>query len=255
MIIRALIVDDEPLAREGIRQFLDDEPDVEVVGECGDGASAVDLINRVRPELVFLDIQMPEMDGFAVLADLDLDPLPAVIFVTAYDEHALRAFEVHALDYLLKPVERTRFGQAVERARAMIHHASGAEVTRRIAALLRGLDQRRQVDRLPVKTAHRTYFVPVADIDWIEAAGNYARVHTGGERHIIRQTMSALERVLDAKQFARVHRSAIVNVDRIKEIQPWVKGDHVVILRDGTRLSLSRKYRRQLEERWSAPGQ
>ncbi len=253
MIIRAAIVDDEPLAREGLREFLADEPDVDLVGECGDGRTAVDLIARLRPDLLFLDIQMPEMDGFAVLDALG-EQLPAVIFVTAYDEHALRAFQVHALDYLLKPVERLRFRRAVERARAQIHHAEGAEVTRRIASLLRDLGSRRSVDRLPIKAGGTVYFVRTADIDWIEAAGNYARLHAGGERHVLRETMAALERALDPRQFVRVHRSTIVNVDRIKKIQPWFKGEHVVVLHDGTKLSLSRKYRERLDQRWNVTG-
>ena len=246
MIIRAVIVDDEPLARDGIRDLLASEPDIEIVGECGDGPAALELIHQHQPELLFLDIQMPAMDGFGVLNALGADLTPAVIFVTAYDEHALRAFQVHALDYLLKPVEPVAFQQAVQRARAQIHHTAGAEVTKRLARLLRDLDERRQLDRLPIRTGSNIHFVRTADIDWIEAAGNYARVYAGGEKHILRETMSTLERTLDPKQFARVHRSAIVNIDRIKEIQPWFKGEQVVILHDGTRVPLSRKYRDRL---------
>lgn len=245
-MLRTLIVDDEPLARQGLREFASHEPDLEVVAECGDGRAALEAIRRHHPDLVLLDVQMPEMTGFDVLAALD-GPLPAVIFVTAYDTYALRAFDAHAVDYLLKPVELERFRQAVTRARAQIDHDRGGRLAAKLSGLLAEVAASSPYPRrFTVKTAGRVTFVRVADIDWIEAAGNYARLHVGIERHVVRVTMSALERQLDPQQFARIHRSTIVNVDRIREIQPWFKGDHLVILLDGTKLSLTRKYRDRL---------
>ena len=248
MIIRTVIVDDEPLARDGIREFLDTEADIEIVAEARNGSEAVAAIEQHGPDLVFLDIQMPEIDGFGVLQAVGADRIPAVIFVTAYDEHALRAFQVHALDYLLKPVDRERFRQSLERARAQLQYDSGADVNRRVVALLEDLRAPgAYLERLVVKSRGRVFFLRANEVDWVEAAGNYVKIHVGGERHLIRETMGELESQLDPKHFARVHRSSIVNLDRVKEIQPWFKGEHVVLLEDGTQLSLSRKYREKLE--------
>ena len=246
MTLRAVIVDDEPLAREGLHEFLAAAEDVDVIAECASGEQAISVIAKEHPDLVVLDIQMPGIDGFEVLSHLQA-PLPAVIFVTAHDEYALQAFEAHAVDYVLKPVERDRLLRALERARALIAHDQRADLTKRLQALLQTLSQRPTYPtRLAVRDGATVRFVPVADIDWIEAAANYARLHVGANRHVIRETMTALERTLDPERFVRIHRSTIVNVERIREIQPWFKGDYMVILHDGTQLSLTRKYRDRL---------
>ncbi len=247
--IRALIVDDEPLARERIRTLLTGEPEIEVVGECGDGHKAVAAIRRHAPDLLFLDVQMPELDGFGVLQELGAQPLPVVVFVTAYDKYALRAFEVHALDYLLKPFDRERFYKTLTRARAQIRQEKSGEVSERILALLADLKGApKHLERLVIKSGGRVFFLRTEEIDWIEAAGNYVRLHTGGEEHLLRETMSKLEAQLDPGKFLRIHRSTIVNLERIQELQPAFHGDYVVLLRDGTRLTLSRSYRDKLQE-------
>jgi two-component system LytT family response regulator len=250
MTIRALIVDDEPLAREGLREFLGAEDGVTIVGECRNGREAVSAIRDRDPDVVFLDVQMPGLDGFGVIDALGTHPTPVVVFVTAYDEYALQAFEIHALDYLLKPVERSRFQSTMQRVRRHLAREEQSDLTERLAAVLHELRARqREVDRLVVNAGGRGYLVGVDEIDWIEAAGNYARLHVGGKRHVIRKTMKALEQELPARQFVRIHRSTIVNLDRVKELQPYFTGEYVVTLQDGTRLSLSRKYRQQLERR------
>ncbi|NIR44316.1 MAG: response regulator transcription factor [Gemmatimonadetes bacterium] len=253
MTIRTLIVDDEELARRGLRDHAARVDDLVIVGECANGREALAALERDDDvDLVLLDVQMPGLDGFQVLRELEAEgrSLPLVIFVTAFDEFALKAFEVHAVDYLLKPVSPARFAAAIERARKRLRAESSDDIARRLSSLLSDLERRDEaVDRLLVKTRGRSYFVNVNDIDWIEADGNYAILHTGAERHLIRETMRNLERQLGPKGFARIHRSTIVNLDRIEEIQPWFKGDHLVILRDGRQLSLTRKYRPHLEKR------
>jgi two-component system, LytTR family, response regulator len=249
--IRALIVDDEPLARRKIRRLLRGAPDVVVAGECGDGAAAAAMVRELAPDLVFLDVQMPGLDGFAVLDALPPTRAPALVFTTAYDEYAARAFEVRALDYLVKPFSRARFDEALRRAREALARPGGTGTApdRRLAALLEELHaERARPERLLVKEDGRTRLVPVDDIDRIEAAGNYVRVHAGGASHLLRESMAALEPKLDPRRFVRVHRSAIVNVARIREIQPWFRGDLVLILRDGARVTLSRTYRERLRE-------
>ena len=265
--VRALIVDDEPLARAHLRSLLKDRGDVDVIGECGDGRSAIDQIKRLTPDLVLLDIQMPELDGLEVIREVGPAQMPAVVFVTAYDEHALEAFEVHAFDYILKPVDPTRFADAITRARTQIAQSTAADRHAKLVAFLdagSGSPARDQVapasdvassagraplDRLLVKEEGRMYFVPAGEIDWIEAFGNYARLHTGQRTHLIRETMATLERALDARRFARIHRSTIVNLDRIKQMDLWGSGDYMVRLADGTQLKLSRWYRDRLEAR------
>jgi len=247
--IRTLIVDDEPLARERIRTLLDSEPDMEVAGEYGDGRAAIAAIQEEQPDLVFLDVQMPEVDGFSVLEALADERLPAIIFVTAYDQYALRAFDVHALDYLLKPFDRERFQRALERARTQIGRERSGDITGRLLALLKDIKvEPKALERLVVKSAGRVFFLKTEEIDWIEAAGNYVRLHTGRESHLLRETMSALEARLDPDKFLRIHRSTIINIERIKEMHPLFRGEHVVILRDGTRLTLGRAYRDRLQE-------
>lgn len=246
-ILRVLIADDEPLARQRLRTLLLREADVTVVAECGDGDQAVAAVAEHRPDLAFLDVQMPLLDGFGVLAALEPEERPVVIFVTAYDHYALRAFEVHALDYLLKPFDRERFQKALQRARAEIQRTS-REPDPRVTALLEEVKTRKPAERLLIKSSGRVYFVRTEDIDWVEAAGNYARLHSGGEMHLLRETMNGLEARLDPEKFLRIHRSTIVNIERVKELHPWFHGDYQVVLHDGTELTLSRSYRPRLQE-------
>ncbi len=248
--MRVLIVDDEPLARERVRSLLAKEEDVEIVGECATGAEAVASARELKPDVMLLDIQMPELDGFGVLRELGTE-LPVVIFVTAFDEHAVRAFEVHALDYLLKPFKPARLRQALDRARKQLSGASGGDAMERILALLsRQREEAAQtwLTRISVRTGDRVRFVKTEDIDWIEASGNYVVIHAGGERHTIRVTLGALEAKLPPKQFQRLSRSAVVNLDRIKEVQPLFQGEHVAILKDGVRIAMTRGLR-ELQER------
>ena len=247
-MIRALIVDDEPIARRGIRQQLRGEADLEVIGECGDGAAAIDAITGLAPDLVFLDIQMPEVGGFDVVEAIGIARMPAVIFVTAYDEHALRAFDVHAVDYVLKPIDRHRFRTAVERARRRLEHAPAQldrQVDRRIAAALGELGRPAHdyAKRLAIKGDGRVILVDVDEVDRLEAAGNYVEVHGGARRHLVRETMAGLEARLDPTRFVRVSRSSIVNATRVRELQPMFNGDFVVVLRDGTKVAGSRRFR------------
>jgi two-component system LytT family response regulator len=248
--IKALVVDDEPLARERVMSLLQGESGIEVLGECRDGQEAIAAIQQLSPDLVFLDVQMPGADGFEVLSAVGADRMPMVIFVTAYDQHALKAFEVRALDYLLKPFDRERFHSAVQRARASIEQQETGDLGRRLLALVKDLRPAApKADRIVVKSAGRLFFLRADEIDWIEAAGNYARLHVGSESHLLRETMNSLEARLDPEHFFRIHRSRIVNMERIQELQPWFNGEYVVILRNGTRLTLSRGYREKLQER------
>lgn len=255
--IRTLIVDDEPLGREGVRVLLEQDPDVEVVGECANGREAVHAIEDLEPDLLFLDVQMPEMDGFEVLTRVEAARLPVVIFVTAYDQHALRAFEVHALDYLLKPFKDDRFRTALKRAKAQIQQQKVSEVSQRLVALLEQTtgnapsptppDTSSYLTRLVVKTGGRVFFINVEEIDWIEAADYYVRLHVGGKSHLLRETMTHLEQQLDPRRFQRIHRSTIVQLDSVATLEPYYHGDYVVLLRDGTQLKMSRRYRQKVE--------
>lgn len=241
--IRTLIVDDEELGRERVRMMLAEHPDIEVVAECSDGAEAVATIERERPDLVFLDVQMPGMSGFEVLETLEGEPLPAVVFVTAHDDYALRAFDIHALDFLLKPFDQPRFEKALERARTQVSQTRGSAIDSRILSLLEDLKgDKRYPDRLIVKASGRVFFLRAEEIDWVEASGNYVRLHARSESHLLRESMKNMEAKLDPKTFVRIHRSAIVNVDRIKELEPWFHGEYIVIMRDGTRLTSSRVF-------------
>jgi two-component system LytT family response regulator len=246
--IRVLVVDDEPLAREKIRGMASDDPEIRVVGECSNGAEAIEAVQSLRPDLILLDVQMPEVGGFAVLEALKEDGLPPVIFITAYDHYAVRAFEVHALDYLLKPFDRERFKTAIERAKRQIRRDNGAGLDARIVALLEQFrDKPSYSERLVVKTGGRVFFLNTDEIDWIEAEGNYVNIHAGKKAYMLRETISSLESQLDPKEFVRIHRSAVVRLDRIKELQPWSHGEYHVILHDGTQLTLSRSYREKLQ--------
>jgi len=248
MMLRLLIVDDEPVARRRLRRLAREIGDIDIAGEAGDGASAVSAIRTLKPDIVLLDVQMPEMDGFQVLEAIGRETLPAVIFVTAFDQYALRAFEVHALDFLLKPVSAEKLAGALERARTRIAERRGATVDPRVLALLDDLASRRRfLSRLPVKLRGKLVVIDLADVDWIEAADNYVTLHVGGNAYPARETMSRLERELDPERFVRIHRSAIVQVDRIKELLPDFHGDFAVVLRDGTRMTLSRTYRSKVE--------
>ena len=246
MKYRAIIVDDEPLARERIRSMLLEESDVDIAAECADGAAAVAAIRKLAPDLLFLDVQMPGGDGFDVLRQLDRERMPVVIFVTAYDRHALKAFEVHALDYLLKPFKQSRFKETLQRARAALDGRRPG--TTRLLELLEQLKPvRGHLTRIAVKSGDRTLFVKTDQVEYAEAAGNYVVLHSGKEHHVIRETLTALEEKLDPKQFVRISRSMLVNIDQIREVQPLFKGEHVVLLRNGKQLPLTRGVR-ELEE-------
>jgi two-component system LytT family response regulator len=248
--IRVLVVDDEPLAREKIQRMAKDDPDLRIVAECANGAEAIEAIQTLAPDLILLDVQMPEVGGFAVLEALSSNniPLPPVIFITAYDHYAVRAFEVNALDYLLKPFDRERFRAAIERAKKTIRREQAPALDERIVALLEQLQgQQKYHERLVVKTGGRVFFLNTDEVDWVEAEGNYVSIHTGKKTYLLRETISSLESQLDPKKFIRIHRSSIVNINRIKELQPWSHGEYHVILLDGTQLTLSRSYREKLQ--------
>jgi len=247
MSIRAMIVDDEPLACERIRMLLDDEPGLEIISECRNGNDALRGIEKLNPDLVFLDVQMPELTGFEVLDRLDPARIPVVIFVTAYDQYALKAFEVSALDYLLKPFDRERFRRALNRARGEVDRRKEGAVNEKVLKLLSELQRgKKYVDKLIVRAGGRVLFLRADEIDWIEAAGNYVRLHAGKEEYLYRETMTKLEDHLNPDRFARVHRSTIVNIERIKELQPWFRGDYMILLRDNSKLILSKTYRGRL---------
>jgi two-component system, LytTR family, response regulator len=247
--IRVMVVDDEPLARGMVREMLEGDPEAEIVGECSNGRDAISEIKSLSPDLVFLDVQMPELGGFDVLEAFKDEPLPRVVFVTAYDQYAVRAFEVHALDYLLKPFDRERFMTSWERAKIQIGKDQFDRRDQHIVALLEELKAgRRYIERLVVKTAGRVFFLDIKDIDCIEAEGNYVRVHNGPKSYLLRETIGGLETQLDPKEFLRIHRSAIVRIDKIKELQPWFHGEYHVVLEGGKQLTLSRNYRQNLQE-------
>ncbi|MFL5537814.1 MAG: LytR/AlgR family response regulator transcription factor [Longimicrobiaceae bacterium] len=255
--LRVVVVDDEPLARSGMCGLLARDPELSVVAQCADGAEAVAAIAGLRPDLVLLDVQMPEMDGFEVLRAVGPARMPVVVFVTAFDRFALRAFDVAAVDYLLKPFDDERFDLAVARAKHAVRNAEAGELGRRLMRLVErqgapadaapSTEPARHATRLVVKSAGRTVFVRVDEVDWIEADDYYAKLHVAGKTHLLRETMGSLEARLDPARFFRVHRSAIVNLDRVREVQFLFRGEHVVILHDGTRLKLSRSRLEKLE--------
>ena len=238
------------MARERLASLLAAEQDIEIVAQCRDGEEAVTAIHDHSPDLVFLDVQMPNMSGFEVIEAVGVDRMPLVIFVTAFDQHALRAFQVKALDYLLKPFDRERLMDALQRARRQIEREETGDLGRRLMALVKDLrkDQPRS-DRLVVKSGGRLFFLRADEIDWIEAAGNYVRLHVGTTSHLLRETMNAIEARLDPEKFFRIHRCRIVNMERIQELQPWLNGEYAVLLRTGTRLTLSRGCREKLQDR------
>ena len=247
MTIRTAIVDDEPLARRRIRNLLTEAPDVEVIAECANGKDAIESLEESPPDLLFLDIQMPEIDGFDVLQAIGVGHVPVVIFVTAYDQFALRAFEAHALDYLLKPFDDERFGAALQRARERIRQQQGGDLDRRLQALLENVrGDRGYLRRLVVPSGHRSIFVRTEHIDWIEAERNYIRLHVGGRTYLLRENLSHIVAALDPTTFCRIHRSTIVNIDRIQAVEPLFHGEYQVVLHDGTKLTSGRSYRRNL---------
>ena len=248
MSIRCLIIDDEPLSRERVASLLRTVPDADIVGTCENGADAVDAIGELAPDLVFLDVQMPELDGFGVLAAIARDSMPEVIFVTAHDKYALKAFEVHAQDYLLKPFDPDRLFDAFRRAAERIRQSRMGGSNARLLALIDDIERvRSHRTRVPIKSDGRVTFLPVEEIDWIESSDNHVKIHAKGETHVLRRTLQSMQASLSPTDFVRVHRSSIVNVTRIEEIQPWFNGEYIVVLRDGTKVQSSRGYRARLE--------
>jgi two-component system LytT family response regulator len=247
-MIRVLIVDDEAWARKRIVRLLKGEPDVEIVAECENGVEAIERIGKDAPDLVFLDVQMPEVNGFEVIDAIDSERAPLLIFATAYDEYALRAFDAHAFDYLLKPFEEQRFREALNRAREELRRPRDSSEAG-LRALLASLRQQPgYVQRLAIKTAGRMIFLKASDIDWAEASGNYVTLHVGQNTHLLRTTMTDFVSRLNADQFVRIHRSTVVNLDRVQEVTPWFHGEQVVRLKNGTELAVGRAFRRGLTD-------
>ena len=254
--IRTAIVDDEPLARRNIRLLLKDENEIEIIGEAASGREALDLIRKHSPDLVFLDIQMPEMDGFGVLENIEAEQLPVIVFVTAFDQYALKAFEFHALDYLLKPFDDARFDKALRQAKRQIEQRDVKDLSERLVALLEGREgqpleareKQHYVSRLLIKSAGRVFFLKTDEIDYVQAEDYYVKLQVGRKGHLLRETMNEMEAKLEPSKFLRIHRSTIVNIERIRELQQHFNGDYIVVLHDGTELKLSRSRREQLQK-------
>jgi two-component system, LytTR family, response regulator len=253
--IRTIIVDDEPLARRNLRLLLKDDPEIEICGEANSGREALTLIRKHSPDLVFLDIQMPELDGFGVLENIEAEQLPVIVFVTAFDQYALKAFEFHALDYLLKPFDDARFAKALSQAKNQVEQRELRDLSQRLVALLEGREPRpaeessrhKYVSRLLIKSAGRVFFLKTDEIDYVQAEDYYVKLHVGRKGHLLRETMNEMEAKLDPARFLRIHRSSIVNIDRIRELQQHFNGEYIVLLHDGTELKLSRSRREQLQ--------
>ena len=249
MSIKAIIVDDVELAREHIRRLLQDD-DIEIVAECENGRGAIRMIRELRPDLVFLDVQMPEVDGFDVVKAIGVDEMPTIVFVTAYDEFALNAFEVNAIDYLLKPFDGERLAKAVERAKRLIHSKDSSGVETKLRRLLiEAREEQPYLKRIPVKSSRGTVLLLAEEIDWIGSEGHYLELYVGRERHLIREKLGVLERKLDPQNFARIHRSIIVNLNRVKSLHPLFNGDQLLILQNGRELNLSRTYSEKVMKR------
>jgi two-component system, LytTR family, response regulator len=247
-MIRALIADDEPLARERITRLLSTESDVQVVSQCRDGLEAVTYIKQSKPDLAFLDIEMPEIDGLGILREIPPDATPVIIFTTAYDHYAIQAFEAHALDYLLKPFDEERFRRALQRARMHLENLRSKDLAARLlAALEEARPSTTEADRLVIKSGGKVVFLKLEEIDWVEAAANYVHIHAGTEGYYMRETMNSFEARLDPSRFIRIHRSTIVNLAKIKELQPCNNGEFIVVLRNGKELSLSRGFRDRIQ--------
>ena len=247
MRITALIVDDEPLARDRIREMLKDHREIEVIGEAKNGREAIESIVNQNPDLVFLDVQMPDLSGFDVLQNLDVERLPLIIFVTAYDQHAIRAFDVHAVDYLTKPFDRKRFAEAIEQAKVFMKAAKQPE-TARLLSLLEDLKAGTPYrERFAIKSGETVTFVRVEDVDAIEAEGNYVRLKFGNASHLLRDTLNNVESQINPRIFVRIHRRTIVNINSVKELQTWARGEYRVVLFTGVHYTLSRGYRQHFE--------
>ncbi|MBI1808157.1 MAG: response regulator transcription factor [Ignavibacteria bacterium] len=245
--MRTLIVDDEPLAREGVRRLLASVANIEIIGECADGVQAFERILAAKPDLVFLDVQMPELDGFGVIRKIGPENMPMVIFVTAYDEFAIRAFDVHALDYLLKPIDPDRFALTLSRVRSSAEDRRILAMNQKLVSLLEDVtSSSKYLDRISVKSGGKIVFVKTNEVEWIQAEGDYVSLHTQGKKHLVRGKIGQLQERLDPRQFARIHRSIIVNIDQIIELQPLFYGEYRVTLRNGTKLTLSRSYKEKL---------
>lgn len=263
-----MIVDDEALARKALRVMLADDPEMEVIAECRSGREAVTAIHEHSPDIVFIDIQMPEMDGFQVIEEVGVKEMPVTVFVTAYDKYALRAFDAHALDYLLKPFDYDRFDTALQRAKTQVRQHELDEMRESFLAVLKDMkpaaaaessfrkenskplepDAKVPIDRVVIKSGGRIYFLKIEEIDWIEGAGDYLSLHAGSQTHLIRETMGNFHTKLNAKKFLRIHRSTIINIERVKDIRPLSKGEYVITLTNGARLNSSRGYRQALQE-------
>jgi two-component system LytT family response regulator len=244
--MRALIADDEPLARKFLRRMLKDDLDLEIVGECSNGKEAVTAIQKQNPDIVFLDVQMPEMDGFSVLEEVGVERLPEIVFTTAYEQYAVRAFELHAVDYLLKPFDHQRLRDAVKHAKERCRYRQRDDGSQ-LRALLDSLkNPSTYLERVLIKADGRITFIRAQEIDWIQADDKYVHLHTGKVARMLRQTLGTMEAQLDPMKFVRIHRSTIVNIERIKELQPLFGGEHVVVMEDGTKLNLSRSYKDKL---------
>lgn len=247
MKIRTIIADDMPLARSRMRRYLKTDSEIEIIGECSCGGEAIEAINNLEPDLVFLDVEMPGISGFEVLQEIKSDPKPVVIFVTAYDHFTLRAFDFHALDYLLKPYDEARLKRSLERAKRELKQSKQTDFSEQLQSVLKnGNAEPKYLKRIAVKSGERTVFLPVNDIDWVATAGNYLELHVGKQTHLIRERMCELEAKLDPTRFVRIHRLSLINIERVRELQPLFNGDYVVILQNGKRLTLSRTYREKL---------
>lgn len=247
-MIRVLIVDDEPIIRRGLRNQLSRRENYEVAGECCNGRTAVESIRELRPDLVFLDVQMPELDGFGVIREIGARDMPVVVFITAYDEYAVRAFDVNALDYLLKPFDEERFSRCLSRVEERIARGTAAApFVEKLASLVAEQMKGKGADRIAIKNSDHITLLQTDQIDWIEAADNYVEIHTGKQVHLMRETLSNLEQRLQPFRFLRIHRSRLVNADRIRELHPLFHGEYELVLKDGTRLTSSRHYRDALQ--------
>ena len=247
MRTRVLIVDDEPLARDRIREMLKDHPALEVSGEARNGREAIEFITRLDPDLVFLDVQMPDLNGFDVLQNLNIKRMPLIIFVTAFDQHAIRAFDVHAIDYLTKPFDRKRFAEALERANIFLQGSKEPDTERLLKVLQDIKAGPRYLERFAIKNGETIFFVRAEEVDAIEAQGNYVRLNLGNSSHLLRETLSNVEAQVDPQIFVRIHRQTIVNINRVKELQTWARGEYRVVLQNGSHYSLSRGYRQHFD--------
>jgi two-component system LytT family response regulator len=246
--IKVLIVDDEPLARDRIREMLKEHPEVEVIAEARNGQEAIEAVANQNPDLVFLDVQMPDLDGFSVLQNLEVAQIPLIIFVTAYDQHALRAFDVHAVDYLTKPFDRKRFAEAIDHARVYMKGAKEPDTARILSMLQEIRAGERYLERFAIKNGETVFFVRAEDVDAIEAQGNYVRLSLAGSSHLLRDTLNNIESQINPRMFVRIHRRTIVNIDRVKEVQTWARGEYRVVLFTGAHYTLSRGYRQHFEK-------